>query len=473
MNHLFLQLKVALLALLHTTSTPLSEGRYPELARVLDQLRMGGLFRNPVDQLIDDFHGIIAALERRFDYYDESEMRVNTALDEYLNSEVMRLLWAEKPVLPEPRSIALTICALGNRGGDHDHGNGIGEIYDFAKTQLERISGYAVRPSTIHFLSLEREIDQLEFAERVLGIVDVFVTSRAGMVAGLEEFPPVDVSELAPIPEPDFTEVVCVGTTECPCGCVLEHGELLLEGMEDLLSDTDSYARNYLLGVASSQNVRLSAVAGNEGAILDGLKSMGETAYNTIMESLKAIMNVIDPKDSEESAKTIRETAENNKKALQAMPDKGTARINDAAKTGIQKLAVNTYPNGEMTTCISSISTADKAGGVIDKLLGLLQKEVSSGGALRDKEKETKTALDELKKASSDAASADEKNKDVVAAAKQKVNEKIAKARESLKGAKGEVKGHNKRIAGIRKAVSGISPKIFISEQKKDEEKTE
>jgi len=473
MSSLYLSLKRAALALSVEkdggVKSPVNREDNPAMASLMWGLGLLGPISQGGQALKASYDDIVEAISRRFDYYDEAELEVNSRVDEYLN-ELVRMSYAEKPTLPELRSVAVTVCALGNRTRDAGCRNGVGKILEQARSQLEWFSKETDREvPNPHFLSFQRDVDSLEFLEGVLRIVDTFVASQFGMLHGLEEFSPAAIATPLEVPEPDFEEKSCGQEEDCTCGCKLDHGITLLEGLEDMLNGQVTYASRYVEGVAMSQGVRMGSVTGNEGAILDGIKAMGENAYKTLVESLKAVMDVISPSDSEEVAKKIRETADTNKKALQAMPERAKAEVNDAAKAGIIKLANNTYPNGEMTPLVKDIGKATQGGAIIDKLLGLLTTEVAGGGPMREKQKEAQTALDELKKASSAASGADETNKDVVAAAKEKVNEKIKAAREALKETKAAVKGHNKRLSGIRQAISGISPKIFTKGLEKTE----
>lgn len=463
MSDLFLDLKVHLLALSQFKGQSEQDQlpATPVLDRVLDQLRIGYAHRMTRDELKTSFIETIAALGRRFDYFEQSEMKVNELLNDYLKSDIMQFLWAEKPVLPDPRTVAMAVCALGNKGGEHIHGSGVDEIWAFAKEQLEHFEGDAFNPDRIHFLSEERIVNQLQFAEQVLHIVDVFVASRLGMLAGVEEFAPGYYVDPDSFPEPDFEPEGCVGpSNDCDCGCEFDHGLTILEGLEDFLNGQNTPACAYMQAVAFSNGIRLQDITGNEGAIIDGIKDMGSKAWEALKAAFDAIMSMFDPKEEEAKAAAAAETTEDNKKALQAMEDKSLV-INDAAKNGIIKLADSAYPQGEMKAIVTKLSTVASAPRVIDALMGLMKKETRGGDKLVKARDKAKAALDELKSSTNKAGTADEKNKEAVAAAKAAVGEKTKAAREALSAAKKEVGGHKKRMAAIKKAINGINPKIF------------
>jgi len=459
MSCIYLRLKIAALAMSQEKKQPISEEENPHLSNLMFGLGLLGPINEGGQQLREIFHGMLEGIRDRFDYYDGSELKVNKQLNDYL-LELRRMGWAEKPTFPEPRSVAMTVCALGNKLDDDEYTEGCDAIVEFANKRLDDWMDYVTKDCNIHFLSFQRDVDTLHFMEKVLHILDVFVASQFGARHGVEEYAPIDQNELHPVSTPDFSigGLECQANESCECGCKMDHGIEVLQGLEDYLNGEDTSAARYMQGVALANDIRFRA--GNEGEVFDKIKEMGKKAYESLLESFDAIMEMVSPEDSQARADKIIAKADTNKKALQAMADKSVA-INDAAKQGIIKLAEETDPTGKMKTAVNAISTAAIAPRIIDSLLGLLRKEVSGNSGLVTKRNEAKKALDDLKKNTDGASQGDEKNSDVVAANREKVKQGIADAKEALKSVREELKGHNKRMSGYDKAISGINPKIF------------
>jgi hypothetical protein len=404
-------------------------------------------------------YAITAALESRLAYYDSSEMLVNTPLNQYLGELLAN---AANGSFDPSKNVAMMICALGNKTSEGMSGGAVEEWLEHAYKRIqyfvEVYEGH--EPALIEGFSVN--IRQLEYADKILQLLDVFVTTRLGMLAGVEEFSPASVEDRTETDDPDF-EIAeqCAQSDDCGCGCKLDHALTLLQGMEDLLNGRITYEAHYAHGVAMANNVRpFDAVTGTEGAVLDALKDLGEKAWEAIKESFSAIKELISPEEDKEKGSDAKDKADNNKKSLQAMEDK-SAQINDAAKAGILALCDKADPSGEMKKAISGLNTAGDGPRTLDALLGVLNKEISSGSALQEAFKKGEKALADLKSANGKVSGADEKNKDVVAATKAQVNDKIAQAKEALKTARKEVGDHNKRVNAIVKAISGINEKIF------------
>jgi hypothetical protein len=458
---LYLELGLIGLMLKAPRELALNQDKHPALVKLLNSIGYGGYMNDEEAELKKRFHTTLSALETKFKYYDASELKVNEVLSSYL----VELYNDFRNAHREPsKTISMMICALGNKGGDHDKSHAIETWIEAAQLLIEDLHGTQNGDKPFVLEHLAFNVSCLEYIEKILQLLDVFVTSRLGMLAGCEEFAPMDQVEWDTVHDEDafVMGVECLATDDCECGCspAMDHALTVIEGMEDILSGQDTYAARYLMGVAQAQNIRLDAVAGNEGEILDTIKDMASKAYDWIAEALKAIFGSTDSADESKKADESNETADTNKKALQAMTDK-TVEINDAAKQGILNLAKQLDPSGKMSTLVSGLRAPGDGSRVIDGLLGMLRKATTAGNKLGTKKTKAESALADLKKASSAASSADEKNKEVVAAAKANVQEKIKSAKEALKEAKKEVAVHKKYVAGLQKAIAGINPNIF------------
>lgn len=411
------------------------------------------------DQLIQR----LEVLEREFDYYDASELKVNEVLERYI---VELLAGADNGQYERGRDISMMIVSLGNKGGEFSHTAAVQEVIDRARKtidfykDLEHVNGC----STEVFSGMSR---QLTYLEKILSLLDIFISSRLGMLAGLEEYAPMDYNQLYPIADTDFAieGMECNQQDECACGCKFDEPLKLLQGMEDFLTGKETDDSYYFTGVARANNIRLENLTGNEGPVFDAIKDIGNKAYDSVMAAWKVVSEWFTSNESEKDKETENQ-ADTNKKSIQSMPTEGV-EINDKAKAGITALAEKTDDSGAMSKIVAKLTTPSSAGGVVDSLLGLLSKKSLSGEELQSKKKEAETALADLKKSAAAATGSDD-NKEAASATRTAVEEKIKAAKEAVKNAKQVIQDHNKITQGIRKAIAGITPKIFIKEGASD-----
>lgn len=445
----------------------------PEQNPVLtDYLNKHGIGPVTQDNLILQLQGSVNILEREFDYYDSSELKVNEVLDQYLTDLFNTV---QNGSFPSIRDVAMNVCALGNKGGAHAEEDGVECFIDGARAILNRYD------EVLEFETLPEQSDEvysadarkLEYYANVLSIIDVFATSRLGMLGGLEEYAPMDYNYLNPVIVTDWNiaGAECSQTEDCQCGCTVEHALTLLQGMEDYLEgNTDTPSAIYFNGVARANGLYLDRIEGNEGRVYDAIKELASAAYEAAMSSWKTVQEWFssDSAEKEKNDATV-EKADDNKKLLQTMQNKGV-QINDAARKGIQELAQKIDPSGKIKEVVGRLTSPGSASGVIDGLLGKLNEYSSKGTALQDVKKKAEETLADLKKATT--ISGNDDNKEAADAAKAGVKEKIKNARAAVSGAKKAVTEHNKITAGIRKAIEGITPHIFVTEgvtSKKDE----
>jgi len=412
---------------------------------------------------------------RELDYYDESELKVNQLLERYL---VQLLEDMHSGLRHTGRDISMMICSLGNKNNDHECQSAVGNLISAAYSLLETFNS----EERLNDLSVEicnAVSSQLAYIAKILSLVDVFVTSRLGMLAGLEEFAPVDYNYVNTVPMMDWVAgTECTTLEDCACGCAFEkafdHPLSMLQGIEDFLNGTESSDRLYFEGVANANGIRLQLYTGNEGPVYDAIKELGRKAYDAVMAAWTAVKDWFDSDGEKEKDKVVESTADDNKKAIQGMDKAADAQINDAAKTGIAALAAKVDPTGAMGKIVARLSNPASASGVIDGLMGLLTKQSAGSSDLQDEKKKTEAALAELKKAG-DSANGDDKNAEAAAATKSGMQEKIKNAKAAVNSAKKKVKEHNKITEGIRKAITGITPHIFVAEgaaaTKDDDEK--
>lgn len=441
--------------LLSSKEHPTREGN-PVLWRMFSNAGMD-LDSEVTDQdRLERAYQVLSAMSNDIAYFDANEMKVNKALNSYL---VTLHLNMANGIREDFRTIAIMACAAGNRSKDKDHDSGVELWIDEANSLIMDLKGRfdgLDQLDNLHYL-----INRFAYCERVLEIVDTFIVSHNGMLAGVEEFAPGDYSSLALDEEPDFVAgVECSETAGCECGCSLEHPTMVLEGLEDLLNNKRTPAAHYAAGVFFANSLELRLLQGNEEGVMDSIKEMGTKAYEWCRDALKSFIDLFSSEAAEEEVKDNAEVGENNKKAIQSMTDKGV-RINDAAKAGILQLAKTTDSTGAMARIVSSLNTAGDGSRVIDGLTGFLSKQLGKSGKLGEKIAKAQKALDDLKASNSKASSTSGDNKDVAANTKTDVSDKIAKAKEALKEVKAQAGAQKKIVNGVKKAIRGITPKIF------------
>lgn len=413
----------------------------------------------PSEEIVQRANQILGALDNDISYYDASELKVNEILNRYLVELHYNYTSFHKE---DPRQIAIMICALGNKVLDKDDTSGVNLWVEQAQQVIERIWEMFDNQESLN--DLQPLLANLAYCEKVLQIVDVFVTTHNGMLAGLEEYRPADYNDVYPLYVPDFTTgTECGGHEGCECGCKLDHPLMVLEGMEDLLNGRDTAAAKYTAGVFFANDMRLTGYQGNEAGVIDSIKEMGTKAYEWCRDALKSFFELFSSEKAEQDAKDAETVAENNKKAIQSMADK-SVHINDSAKQGIVALAKATDATGAMSKVVATLNTANDASRVLDGLQAILNKNLGKSGQLNDKLKEAQAALDELKAANSKVNSVNPDNKEVVTNTKTNLSDKIAKAKAKVSEVKAAATAQKKVVNGINKAIKGISPKIFTKD---------
>lgn len=463
---LFIQLHLLGLMII-TKVLEIDKSAHPVLAKVLESL---GIYDDTrpmtADEVKNCFYVVLSALGKKFTYYDANELKVNWMLNDYLTNLYYDM---RNGIYERPKTIAMTICGCGNRGGSMDQTSGVMKFVEEVQFIFDKLEKFHDGEDDFGVEVLNSYIRKLEYMEKVLELTDVFVTGRLGAMANIPEYSEAQLADVGEIPDPDFDMdgLSCSGSTDCLCGCSMDHPLKVIQGMEDFLNGVESSDRDYFVGVAGANNIRLEGYTGNEGPVFDAIKDVGEKAWNALTASLKAIKEMFSSSDSSAKVEAAEEAADNNKKALAAMKDTA-AVINDKARQGIQTLADSIDPTGKIKNLVSQLRTPKDAPKVIDALMGLMAKEATNNGSVGKQLDTAATSISDLKSATA-AASGDEANKDVVAAKKSKVNDKVKASKEAIKDVKFELAAHNKLMEGIKKAISGISPKIFIVDKSKDE----
>ena len=432
-------------------------------SHLLQYLVSQGIGEVTRDNLVLQLNGNVGIMAQGFDYYDSSEMTTNKPLCDYL-IELSNSI--TNGSYPSTRDVSMIITSLGNKPGPSNNQDGVETLTAMAHGVLDKyqdLDGDELPDQADEVYQADAR--RLEYLDKVLSLVDVFVTARFGMLAGIEEYAPLDYNAVHPIETFDVGGVECAGNETCKCGCSMDHSLTMLQGIGDYLDDkTTTPDYYYFEGVTRANGLAMDNVSGSEGPIFDAVKNLGKVAYQAAMETWKNVQALFDESE-EEADNSVTNVADDNKKAIQSM-DSADAKINDKAKAGIVAMAGKVDPSGNMGTIVARLEGPSSAGGVIDGLLGLLGTNSVLTKEMDDETKTAEDALADLKKAS-ESVSGDDTNKDAAAAAKAGMQDKISKAKEAVTAVKKKAQEHNKVTKGIRKAIRGITPHIFISVEPK------
>lgn len=420
-----------------------------------------------LNDLVTTFNRYINTAERDISCFDAEEMKVNQQMNEVL-LDFKRDLMAGAVI--SQKELSMLLCMAGNKGGEFTHTEGVKALADMA---LFCIGNY-VNDNNVDFLC-SQEIGEIysgfasvEKIVNTLTTVDMYLTTRYGLLNGVPEYSPVDHGYIETVKEENWevAGMECASTDDCGCGCVAERnfdeGLRRLQGIEDFLNGVESDDRLYFEGTAVANGIKLEQFAGQEGPVFDAIKKLASEAWKAVSESWDSIKDWFTGDKDKETDEAILATADDNKKAIQSIADK-SAEINDKAAAGIKALATKTDPSGDMAAIVAKLRTPTTAAGVIDALMGLLNKQTGPGSDLASEQKKTEAALADLKKAST-SIQGDDSNKEAAAATRSDAQIKIKAAKAAVTESKKKVKDHNRITAGIRKAITGITPHIFVSE---------
>lgn len=451
---------LGLIGLLMTTSERPSKETNPALMRMVDNLGYDKYWDFTPEELRDEAFHIIDATERHFDYFDKSDLEVNELTDALLVRIYDDL---NNGFREDLRTVAISVCALGNKTGNGlpKSTNGVDTWIKFAKAQIDDLRERFASGEQIDYLPLI--IGRLEYANNVLGVVDVFVTTHKGMMMGVEEYAPADYQDVFPI-EDWVAGNECNQSSDCGCGCSLNKSIAILQGMEDFLSGKITKATMYLENVCYTNDMRLRSVQGNEEGVWDSVKELGSKAYEWCKEVLDSFMELFNSGKSDEEIAEAEDDAEINKKALQAVTDK-TMKVKPAAKQGAITLATKNDPTGKVAKALAGLNTVGDGARVITSLQAILATQLKKEGQLGTKLEKAKQAVADLQSTTAKATGSNTDNKEVVKNAKVNVDDKIKAAKESLKEVKAAASAQKKLVSCIRRTIKGITPKIFMDEK--------
>lgn len=384
----------------------------------------------------------------------------NQAMSNFIKNQISNATPHTNPI-----KIASVICALGNAEGDVDVSEGLGCL-------LKRIG--ELKEDYFHAIenrepleALNLLADQLVEVFYICQAVTTFTMAKYGAVKGVGEHfgqnvaeTPSDTGDAAT----DHTDTFKEDTDNSVDG--MEHLLTLLIGAEHFIqgTETPTYEQRYALGVIGYD---LERIDGMEGAMWDKVQAGLKKLFENIKTGLVSIKENYLDKSIEAIADDVRETADVNKKAINASKEK-SAVLNETAKAGINNLAAKTG-NEEIKTIAATLTTLGTASGVIDKLLVVFNKKYSEAQALQTEFNNVDKMVRDLEKESGGTPPSDE-DKEAISVKKAAMTEKSKELNAKFTELKKKFAAHRKEVAAIAKAIKGIVPGIFTivkEEQKK------
>lgn len=434
------------------------------LRAVLEERGLLELLAAPKEDL---YKAITVILERYRDQvteYREEDLWVNEGLNNFILEIIAVVDNTTDPKLPSLDVIARGIIGQGKADDQYSRHNAVDMLLDvfdkFINWGLETVGPEQVQSP----YPITRLAEVIVFMDDVLSMLSTYLTCKDNP----------DCSEIDLLNERnDMDEELLLNIPEDAYGNVeeqMEHITTMVEGAESfLLGDGSnlSRAQEYLHGVLYAQSEVPQLRDGNEGKIMDSIKKAATKVWETLMSALKAIKDFFFGKADQETQQATLAIADKNKAALAANENK-SAPINDAAKTGLIELADKSDESGAFKSAAEGLQTLGDAPGVLEKLKGLMNKQVSSGGNLRKLYEAAEKKVQDLKALMTKADSVNDDDKEGAAAAKQELQEGMTEAKEALNEAKKEMSLHKKFMNGLRKAMLNITAGIFLMKDAKD-----
>lgn len=394
-----------------------------------------------------------------------------TATNKGMSNYLSRLLDDHK--VTDPIKIASAICALGNADVVYDSVDGLtklrNHIADTEKVYFEAID------EKEEYSKLNKLADNLSLYLSIAQVVCTFMIAKYGSEMGVGEHFGQNVkdtpTELGKADD-DHSDSFVQELSGTESHALFEHYTVIIEGLEtfalngwgDPKEHTD--AQRYAVGMMISNDILPVNVEGVEGAVWDKIKAGFVKAFKIIRDGMVTMKENYFDKSLEEMADSLKEAADENKKALNAVTQKD-AILTESAKAGITRLAEATG-NDEIKTIVGGLSNVASAPSIIDKLMSVFAKVYNESQEIQKNFNDVDKNLKELEsKASSN--SPDDEDKEAISVAKQAITEKSKEVRQQFDDLKKKLAEQRKQVGAISKAIKGIVPGIFYAEKKEGE----
>jgi len=396
-----------------------------------------------------------------------------TATNKGISNYIINLL--DKERVEDGVKLASIICALGNANTDYTVTEGIEKLIESTKG-LEIAYHKAVDD--------EEEYDRLNTLANCLvqqvtltQIICTYMIAKYGSESGISEHfcqhvetTPTDLSTK----EEDHSEVFEEEVAGNEHISLLNHYGMLLDGLEEFAKadgyvpiNQQSFNQRYTMGVMISHNIIPTYYQGMEGAMWDKVKTAMQKVFKVVRDGLTAMKENYFDKSLEAIADDLKKAADENKKALNAVPQKD-AQLTETAKKGITNLAAKTNVP-DISSAVSGLSTVATASGVIDKLMIVFNKVYGEASQLQTEFNAVDANLKTLE-GGVNSGTPDDDDKEALAVKKEAMNEKTKEVKAQFDELKKKLSDQRAQVSAIAKAIKGIKPGIFYAEKESDQE---
>lgn len=378
----------------------------------------------------------------------------------------------DKEQQTDPVKIASTLTAIGNNDTVYDCPNGIDKLKAHIKSNT--VYYYRSIDDNESYQHLNIFANNLYLYTVLSQILCTFMVAKFGSESGVPEHFGVNVLEI-PL---DFAKSneeltdnfdVVENIEGAEQLALFDHYQTLITGIESFIN-ADKYpteteqteAQRYTIGVMLANDLFKAPVEGLEGALWDKAKAGFTKVLKVIRDGLVALKTNYLDKSIDEIADDVKEAADANKKALNAIQEKD-AVLTDSAKAGITKLAENTN-NEQVKSAISGLSNVGNASSTIDKLLSVFTTVYNETQSLQGDFNKVDANLKALENQTT-ASGPDDDDKQALSVQKEAISEKSKEVRDQFDELKKKLADQRKAISAIAKAIKGITPSIFYAKK--------
>lgn len=425
--------------------------RFEALKTALEQGGVLSALEATDDEVLKCIQSALLQVVNAYYYYHELDLRVSPETDLYLNDAVA--LYKEQGAALSLEDLSRMIGkahAKDPRCVESDGTHAVLKLFYHA------IDKYKECLKVGNYELLDYHVKTMQYANTILHTVDTCLLTQSAEESEMNDENDIIIDA----PVLDTEGEVIIADELAPAVLEVEHVNDMIEGAEAFLNRDGSEgllpSQHYLMGVMYANGDTPMARDGNEGKIIDAIKSAAMKVWTTITNALKAVKNFFFGKGDEEVAKAAVSKAEAAKAKIKQLKDK-TIEISEDAKKQLLALAERVDVQGKFKALIQRAKTLGDIPLITDGLLGLMQKQVQEGGKLRGLYAAAEAQVAKLKATIGKIAGLKDDDKDGQAAARKESQEEGAEAKEKFNIAKAALKAHTSAMSALKSAVEKLA----------------
>lgn len=390
-----------------------------------------------------------------------------TATNQGIANYITKLL-DEHRVMVDGVKLASIICALGNNDTTYTVTQGIEKLVSWIKG-TEQTYHKAIEDKE-ELEKLNVLADQLVMQVTLSQILCTYMIAKYGSETGIGEHfcqnvkeTPTDLGEA----DTDHSEAFEAEVAGNEIYSLFESYERIIDGLESFIQadgyvpiEQQTFNQRYTLGVLISHGIIMTEHQGMEGAMWDKVKTGLQKAFKIVRDGLTALKENYFDKSLEEISDDLKASADENKKALNAV-EKKDAVLTDSAKKGITVLG-NKTNNPDIVTAIASLTNVGSAPGVIDKLMAVFSTVYGAASKMQTEFNEVDANLKTLESGVNSGAP-DDDDKEAMSVKKAAMSEKSKEVKAQFDELKKKLSDQRAQVSAIAKAIKGIKPGIFYA----------